>query len=370
MPSGTCGENLVWTLDKKGTLTINGTGDMENWNPYPLKTNPPWDTYRESIKKIFIAEGVTSIGDWAFCGCENLKSVKIPGSVNTIRGAFGDCKSLKTVTIPNGVGEIDGFCDCTSLTSVTIPSSVFWIRGRAFSGCTSLKSVIIPEKVRFVGERVFDGCTSLKKIYYRAGSGFGYNLSYGNDAKLIQYDTVPPVVKSKKSVDKPKTKPVAKKLRWKAEGKTLTVGGVCEIKDYSQEKPPWADSIEDIQRIVIEEGVEKISERAFIECHRLEHLIIPASVKTIGDFAFAFCYCGDRRINGGKNVIWSLDNGILMIKKNPAAKSEADFSTGYEMWNVADKNIKGVKIERGVIPGKQFFDWLAKMGGNVSVQIA
>lgn len=27
--SGTCGEDLVWTLDDAGTLTISGTGEME-----------------------------------------------------------------------------------------------------------------------------------------------------------------------------------------------------------------------------------------------------------------------------------------------------------------------------------------------------
>ena len=28
--SGTCGENLTWTLDDEGTLTISGTGAMDN----------------------------------------------------------------------------------------------------------------------------------------------------------------------------------------------------------------------------------------------------------------------------------------------------------------------------------------------------
>ena len=167
--------------------------------------------------------------------------------------------------------------------------------------------------------------------------------------------------------DKAIIQPVGKKLRWKVKNKTLTVGGVEEIKDYSSEEAPWVDSLSSIQKIVIEEGVEKIAAHAFDDCTRLEQLIIPASVKTIGDFAFTFCYCGDRKINGGKNVIWSLTDGKLIIKKNPAAQSDADFSTGYETWNVIEKNITGIKIERGVIPSKNFFEWLTRMGNDIKV---
>ena len=29
--SGTCGENLTWVLDDEGTLTISGTGEMEDF---------------------------------------------------------------------------------------------------------------------------------------------------------------------------------------------------------------------------------------------------------------------------------------------------------------------------------------------------
>ena len=32
--SGTCGDNLTWTLDDAGTLTISGTGAMANYEYY------------------------------------------------------------------------------------------------------------------------------------------------------------------------------------------------------------------------------------------------------------------------------------------------------------------------------------------------
>lgn len=42
--SGTCGENLTWTLDTDGTLTISGEGEMTDWN---YLSNAPWYIYRE-----------------------------------------------------------------------------------------------------------------------------------------------------------------------------------------------------------------------------------------------------------------------------------------------------------------------------------
>ena len=185
---------------------------------------------------------------------------------------------------------------------------------------------------------------------------------------LMAQDKAPlPIELTPQPVSKPAPQVAVESLRWKVEGKTLTIGGVSEIKSYSYSETPWRDSLRDIQRIIIEDGVKKISANAFAECKRLEQLTIPASVKTIGDVAFTFCYCGDRKINGGRNVIWSLEDGTLMIKKNPAAHVESNFSTGYETWQVVEGNIKAVKIERGIVPGKNFFDWLGRMGDGVAV---
>ena len=402
---------MNWTLDNNGTLTISGMGAMED---YYWSDETPWHEQRESITKVIIKAGVTTIGksafsrcfnltsltipdsvttigEWAFSNCNSLMSLTIPDSVTTLsKNAFSDCRSLTSitfsdsittigdstfrkcssltsVTIPNSVTIIDewAFSECSSLISVTIPNSVKTIKWAAFIGCSSLTSITIPDSVTTIGNAVFDGCNQLKEIYYPSGRGFEKVLSMGNKAQLIPYISLPRLKFI--PVDNLKPKPAVNQLRWKVEGKTLTVGGVSEIKSYSYEATPWRDSLRDIQRIIIEDGVKKIAANAFAECTRLEQLTIPASVKTIGDGAFTFCYCGDRTINGGRNVIWSLYNGTLMIKKNPAAKNESNFSTGYETWQVVEGNITGVKIERGIVPAKNFFDWINRMGDGVTV---
>lgn len=354
MASGKCGKNLTWTLYNTGTLTIRGKGSMEDYSYYG---ETPWDSFSYLIEKVIIRDGVTSIGEYAFEYCSNLEKVTISNSVRKIGdSAFGSC----------------------GITEIKIPDSVKQIEDWAFNSCSYLKEVKLPKSITSIGFAVFNGCTRLEKIYYpKKLRSFEEDLSYGNNAELIPYTKTPPATKRTSStlywkpsqpVVMPMPQPVvAEKLHWEVEGKTLTVGGVREIKYYPYADIPWIDNLNKIQKIVIEDGVEKVAANAFIECTRLEQLIIPASVKTIGDYAFAICYCGERTVNNGKNVIWSLDDGVLMIKKNPAARCETNFATGFETWEATDKNIKGVKIERGVIPSKQFFDWLARMGNNLQV---
>jgi hypothetical protein len=65
--SGTCGENLTWTLDEKGLLIISGEGTMDN--------SKPWNEYRSVITCIRIDEGVTTISNNAFSGCDNLNNI-------------------------------------------------------------------------------------------------------------------------------------------------------------------------------------------------------------------------------------------------------------------------------------------------------
>ena len=76
--SGTCGENAAWTLDDEGTLTISGQGAMADYS----LAGAPWYSYSSSdIRQIVVEEGITKIGDSAFCGCTGLTGVTLPDSL-------------------------------------------------------------------------------------------------------------------------------------------------------------------------------------------------------------------------------------------------------------------------------------------------
>jgi len=87
--SGTCGENLTWTLTDEGELIIEGTGAMTN---YENAKATPWYDYNSLINDVTIKEGMTSIGNSAFYGCSSLTTITIPESVTSIgNSAFAFC---------------------------------------------------------------------------------------------------------------------------------------------------------------------------------------------------------------------------------------------------------------------------------------
>ena len=156
----------------------------------------------DSLTSITIPDSVTSIGNCAFSYCSSLTSITvdkgnkvydsrnncnaiietdtntlisgcqstvIPNSVTSIgEFAFGGYDNLTSITIPDSVTSIGNmaFYYCPSLTSITIPDSVTSIGGYAFSVCWSLTSITIPDSVTNIGNRAFEYCDSLKNIYY------------------------------------------------------------------------------------------------------------------------------------------------------------------------------------------------------------
>lgn len=123
--SGNCGkngDNVTYTLDSDGLLTISGKGDMEDYSVYGEM--PPWyQNNRGLIKTIIIKSGVTSISSYAFQECESAKTVTIPDTVLKIgEYAFRDCKSIIEVIIPDSVQTIGkyAFAECVNVENLDI----------------------------------------------------------------------------------------------------------------------------------------------------------------------------------------------------------------------------------------------------------
>ena len=161
-----------------GTLTISGTGDMQDWGD---EENVPWYSIRETITAVSFESGseITSIGAYAFCECYSLASITIPESVTGIGAfAFCGCDSLTGITIPESVTSIGraAFYDCISLTGITIPESVTSIGEVAFSFCNSLQTLSfseprteltelsLPENMTVIGDYAFQNCEALKTV--------------------------------------------------------------------------------------------------------------------------------------------------------------------------------------------------------------
>jgi len=160
----TCGPNLTWAF-QDSVLTISGTGAMYN---YSVKDSVPWQAlYTNEIASVVIQDGVSDIGPYVFCDCENLHSVSIPATVTTIgKEAFAFCRKLTSVNLPDsmtGIGE-DAFECCSGLTSIAIPQGVTAISPATFYSCSNLTSVTIPDSVISIGDYAFADCGGLASV--------------------------------------------------------------------------------------------------------------------------------------------------------------------------------------------------------------
>lgn len=163
---GSCGkqgDNAIWELNQD-TLFVHGNGEMQDYNNnHPV----PWKVYSTQITHVVIGNRITSIGNTAFSGLENLISVILPESVSAIGdGAFRNCRKLKAIELPANlisIGE-SAFSSCYELDSIVIPNSVKTeVLQSTFAYCRSLKSVVLPENVKTLTS-TFRECVSLTSI--------------------------------------------------------------------------------------------------------------------------------------------------------------------------------------------------------------
>lgn len=189
--SGTCGEALTWILED-GTLIINGTGDMDDYDayddegegPFFVETQQtPWEEYAGYIDKVVFSDGITSIGNFAFSHLNNLGEIvfsdsiteigdyafafssissteylqisKFPSNLETIgEGAFLSCNFAEdNLVLPDGLTTI-GDVAFSDMISIEDADESSWFRSQPLSAIT------IPDSVTTIGEHAFGATVS------------------------------------------------------------------------------------------------------------------------------------------------------------------------------------------------------------------
>ena len=235
------------------------------------------DSYKNpKVKRIKIADGVTSIKEDAFFNCKNLTEVIIPDSVTTIGDfAFANCEELKTIKIPKNVTSIGrgAFCGCIYMTSIIIPDSVTTIEDSTFSNCMRLETIKIPNSVTSIGEGAFLNCARLASIIIPDSVTSIGKLAF---ADCNRFKTI------------------------KIPNSVTSIGDRAFYNCYNLESikmPESATSIgfetfrscNSLKSINIPKGVTAIEYSTFFMCEDLTSIIIPDSVTSIENDAFENC---------------------------------------------------------------------------------
>ena len=178
--SGYCGaddggENLRWTLDNNGVLTISGSGAMKDYT-WDENVRLDWYGYKKDIRSVVLDNRITHIGNYAFDKCTNIESVRytgytgnagvaLPESVTTIGvHAFSDTGVTGTLKLPEHLTEIDSlaFYHCRKLNGeLKLPDTVKEIGGFAFNRCGFTGKLELPASLENIGNDAFESCSGL-----------------------------------------------------------------------------------------------------------------------------------------------------------------------------------------------------------------
>ena len=302
----------------------------------------------DSMMVLELASGLKCVGAFAFSECVALRELVLPNTVERIeRSAFAGTMALHELVIPGNVQEIgdNAFNGCIQLSSLTLSEGIRVIEEMAFSNCSDLTEVLIPASVECLGDGVFSDCLAMTQIAVAPESEHFVvrdDILYSKDLSvLVHY----PAAKEEQEFTIPEEVRKIAGLAFASNyflmevmlgdhleevgsyafarcsslsfmslpAQTTRLGvspfhdcimlleievdpnnpcyssidGILYNKEQTQLIQYPAGLYDDVYRIP--DTVQEIAENAGYDAQDLEVLVIPESVRKIGDMAFAFC---------------------------------------------------------------------------------
>lgn len=298
---GTIGD-CTWNYNTySNTLTITGSGNMPDDIDTMRWGNCPWESYKASVKKVVIGDGVRNITPYSFYECRAITEVQIGTSVEEIGECAFKSMDLTDLTLPDSVRVLgrDAFAFNKNLTHVRMSKNIEWIGSQAFYN-SDIHYVVIPKK-----DVVFDTDGE--------GMAFGYKAGYDSegdpiDARIYGFTMAGiPGGTVQEQIDN--NYYGVHNYNWKfvavggktgdcdwffdEETDTLTISGNGSMGDYSYSDPaPWqvfktAENPE--WTLVFDGNVTKIGAHAFYQLPIKGLVTIPYTCKSVGEKAFYDC---------------------------------------------------------------------------------
>lgn len=244
-----------------------------------------------SFENFGMPQSVEEIGKEAFFNCQNLTYVKLPDTLKKIQSeAFKNCKKLDGIVFPDGIEKIgnNAFAVCESITSIVIPD-----------GINSAVENSGEEATTGLGAGIFDGCVSLSSVKLGAGMTAIPATFLSNTSSLHEIEIPSNIINIMDGA--------------------FTASGIYSIDLSKNDKMTAINTsvfryCDFLSSVKLPDSIERIEEGAFAACRSfydfscvtklkkikfignnafencaLQDIEIPATVETIGAYAFAFC---------------------------------------------------------------------------------
>ena len=233
----------------------------------------------KNIKSLVIEDGVT-IDQYAFYGCEELTSVKLPGDLTNIElGLFENCSKLTSIVVPNSVTSISSYAfrGCTSLNDITLSNSLKFLYSDVFDNCTSLTSLTFPGSMKELGTNYgLSTCTNLKEVILERGITAISNAvspSFANCKNLT-------------TIKLPNTLTTIGYNTFMNCSSLVSINlpySLTTIGEYA------FSGCSSLTSVTLPNSITSIGNGAFSGCSSLTSVTLPNSMTTIGEYAFRGC---------------------------------------------------------------------------------
>lgn len=368
--------------------------------PSTVSSVGPHFMYTTSIKSVTIPNSVTEIGTNSFLNCTGLTTLNLGSGVKTIaQGAFSGCSALTSVTFPASLKTISygAFDSCIGLTSLTIPSGIETLEG-AFYNCTNIKTLgwnavnlnsnggiptanienvyfgntvqTIPDNflsgskirqlifrpsIKTIGSSAFNGCSNLTVISSIPNGCTVGSLAFAN-CSALQNVTIPEVINYQSNIFQNCNN--IKKLTWNAINASSQFVPTANIEQVTigsgvVELPPYFLQNSKITSLSLPASVTTIGSYAFQNCSGLTSLTIPENLSSVGDYAFSGC-------NNITQLTWNAIN--LTSNGGISTSNISKVSIGSSVHHLPNNFVKGSKITSVTIPSSVYSIGISAFG--------
>lgn len=262
----------------------------------------------EDLTSINLPASVKNIDVRAFNGCSKLAAIGLPAGLTTMgKGAFMGCGFTQFV-VPDGITTIsnDMFAYCEKLTSITLPKGLKAIGAGAFMGC-GFTEFVIPDAITTISDNLFANCPNLHKITFpktitSMGNGIFSHSGIGNFTLPKQVTEITNnMFEGCQNLEHIYLHDGLKSIGDYAFQDCNSLGGITLPNSVTKIGKGCFAHCDYLKKgVTLSDAITEIPEEAFADCGYLHEIKLPAELKRIGYRAF----CGSPYIGsfGGLKI--------------------------------------------------------------------